>query len=220
MEQKSQKAIIVLIGANIVPLLGVLIFDWSIFSIMIAYWMENLVIGLYNIIKMSKAEAPNPSSISMNGKPLKPGTKKPLIAFFIMHFGIFTLVHGIFVFALFGSDTFSGSSMDVSIWGIVVMFTGLLISHGVSYKTNFIERGEYKKISPGEQMFKPYGRVVVMHAIIMGSGFLIGILGAGRILAGLLIIAKIILDYILHTKEHFKIMNSGSMSSENTTIYK
>ena len=224
MKNKSQKAVIALIGANAVPLLGVLIFDWSIFSIMIAYWMENIVIGLYNIIKMSKAEAPNPKSIRMNGRPLKGPAKGKLISFFIVHFGGFTLVHGIFVFVLFGLGLpmgAEGSSVirpDFSILGILLMFIAMLISHGISYQSNFIERGEYKKVSPGEQMFKPYGRVIVMHIVIIGSGFLFGAVGSGRIFACIVIIIKTTLDYYLHNSERLKFFKSGSMSSGDISI--
>ncbi len=230
MQLKTKPSINALLISNLVPLIGIIFFDWNIFSIMIAYWLENLVIGFYNILKIKKAGLPNPDNIKMNGQPIKSGLKNKLIYFFIMHFGGFTLVHGIFVFILFGilpaSDMDSANSinsinwdlLNITFWGIVIMFISMLISHGISYKNNFIGKGEYKKISPGEQMFKPYNRVMIMHIIIISSGFIIGLVGTGKIFACLIVLIKILLDYWLHKMEHSKHWKNGSLSSGSITI--
>lgn len=42
----------VLIGANLIPVAGVLIWDWSIFHVVLLYWLENVIIGGINILKM------------------------------------------------------------------------------------------------------------------------------------------------------------------------
>lgn len=42
----------VLIGANLIPLAGVLAWDWSIFHVVVVYWLENVIIGAINILKM------------------------------------------------------------------------------------------------------------------------------------------------------------------------
>jgi hypothetical protein len=39
-----------LIAVNLIPLFGVL-FGWSLFSIMFLYWIENGVIGFFNVFK-------------------------------------------------------------------------------------------------------------------------------------------------------------------------
>ena len=42
----------VLILMNLLPLFGVVFLGWSIFNIVLLYWVENLVLGLINILKM------------------------------------------------------------------------------------------------------------------------------------------------------------------------
>ncbi len=40
----------VLILANLIPVAGVLLFDWNVLSILILYWAESVVIGIINYI--------------------------------------------------------------------------------------------------------------------------------------------------------------------------
>lgn len=43
---------LVLVLANLVPLIGVFALGWSAFNVVALYWMENLIIGLITILKM------------------------------------------------------------------------------------------------------------------------------------------------------------------------
>lgn len=201
-------SIIALIIANLVPLFGVLFFDWTLFSIILIYWMENVVIGFYNILKMAKASGPTPASVKVDGKPAINVKKSFFIIFFILHFGVFTVVHGMFIFFVFGLKL-SPFSFDrpfiwpvVSLWGIILTFLMLFVSHGISYINNFVNNEEYKKISPAVQMFKPYGRVIVMHLVTIGAAFLLSFADYTPVFITIIIILKIILDIFSHRWEH------------------
>ena len=76
---------------NLIPLAGVLLFGWRLFDIMALYWLENGIIGLYNVIKMLLSRSGAMGSVN----------KAFTIPFFIVHYGLFWAVHGIFVFLLF-----------------------------------------------------------------------------------------------------------------------
>ena len=52
----SYGAVVALILANLVPLAGVLWFGWDVWGILIIYWLENGIYGLFNVLKMRKAE--------------------------------------------------------------------------------------------------------------------------------------------------------------------
>ncbi|MCA1804108.1 MAG: DUF6498-containing protein [Xanthomonadaceae bacterium] len=45
-------ALALLVAVNLIPIVGVLWLDWDLASIIILYWLENLVIGFYTILKM------------------------------------------------------------------------------------------------------------------------------------------------------------------------
>lgn len=56
-----------LIAANLIPLVGVLAWDWSVFHVVVVYWLENVIIGVINILKMITC-SPDPKQIDLKGK--------------------------------------------------------------------------------------------------------------------------------------------------------
>ena len=47
-----QPSYYVLILANLIPVAGVLLFDWSVPSILVLYWTESVAIGVINVLRM------------------------------------------------------------------------------------------------------------------------------------------------------------------------
>ena len=202
----SVGALIALILANLVPLAGVLFWGWNVWTILILYWIENGIVGAYNILKMLKAEGPmDPTTAGwqLNGRPANTLAKAGLIPFFVMHYGIFWAVHGIFVLTL---PLFGGMSGDVDMVegtspnGIVFAVILLVISHGISYRLNFIGRGEYRRVSPAVQMFAPYGRLVVLHMTIIFGALAISFTGAPQAAVAILVMLKTALDIGFHLR--------------------
>ncbi|HAJ37188.1 MAG TPA: hypothetical protein DCL15_16070 [Chloroflexi bacterium] len=71
------------------------------------------------------------------------GSQFVLIPFFIVHYGIFWFVHGIFVFVLFSEQGMRGfelgqlAQVPPTLWGAL----GLLwLSHGTSFINNYLMR--------------------------------------------------------------------------------
>ena len=98
-------SVLALIVANLVPLYGVFRLHWPVFPILLLFWMENVVVGVFNVFKMLVASPAEPATWL---------TKSVMIPFFCVHYGMFTLVHGIFVFVLFGGYATSGASFPDS----------------------------------------------------------------------------------------------------------
>src|SRR6266545_4005176 len=161
-----------LILANAVPLAGVLFFGWQVFPLILLFWLENVIVGGFNVLKMLTANPEDP--ISWVGKAF-------LIPFFCVHFGGFTFIHGTFVFAMFGGPAYShqffpsvaGVLAAIRGTGIRLGVLGLVLSHGVSFVGNYLIGGEYRRASLQQLMSQPYGRVMVMHFVILGGGFLV-----------------------------------------------
>src|SRR5947207_7197715 len=100
-----------------------------------------------------------------------------MIPFFTFHYGMFVTVHGLFVLTLFGGG-FSGRGFPtvatfahaVQAAGIAPAAWGLALSHAVSFAFNYIGTGEYKSALVPALMFRPYGRVMVLHIVILEIG--------------------------------------------------
>jgi hypothetical protein len=63
-----------------------------------------------------------------------------------------------------------------------------------------------------------YGRVVILHVTILGSAFLIGLLGTPLAALVLLIVLKTILDVALHLREHQRRLIRGAFVGRATTV--
>jgi hypothetical protein len=205
----SYGALAALIVANLIPLAGVLFLGWSVWQILIIYWLENGIAGIFNVLKMQKAEGTDDASatLTINGRPASGDSRAALIPFFCIHYGIFWVVHGVFVLTLpvFGAAATGGeSSFGTTPDPLVLAFAviALFVSHGLSYWFNFIGGGEYKRVSPAGQMFKPYGRLVVLHVTIIIGAIAISITGAAVAALAILVLLKIALDIGLHLAEH------------------
>lgn len=157
--KEDKKSAYSLLAANLIPLFGIIFFGWSAFMVIFLYWAENLVIGFYNVFRILLAEKAN-----IIGRIFFAG-------FFTIHYGMFTLVHGIFVFVLFGFMAGMQLSSLFSI-GIAAGLIALFVSHGISFIWNYLVKKEYKKEEIRMLMFRPYKRIIVMHISIIAGGFL------------------------------------------------
>jgi hypothetical protein len=204
----SVGAVVALIVANILPLVGVLFLGWSVWTILIVYWLENGIVGLFNILKIRRAEGTGgtASNWTVNGRPGSSLAGASLVSFFIIHYGMFWLVHGVFVLTLplFMGEPSEAAAIDPGAdpVAIVIAVIGLFISHGVSYRLNFIGGEEYKRISPASQMFAPYGRLVVLHITIIFGALAISMTGAPAAAIVILVGLKTAMDLAFHLAEH------------------
>ncbi len=197
---------IALVLANLVPLAGVLLFDWKVLDVVMLYWAENVVIGLANVLRMLVC---------------RKGSKAFQIPFFIVHYSMFCGAHLLAISTIFGTslgtdtawDYFFGLPLAVAwkspLW---LAIGGIAISHMVSFLSNFIAGGEYLRTTVTQLMQRPYGRVVVLHVAIIVGAALIEWLGSPVMLLVALIVAKIVLDLRLHAREReqFDTVFSGS----------
>lgn len=187
----SDKSIIVTLLMNITALLAALHFGWDVFTLMLLYWFETAIIGLFTIIKLIHT-----------GKWLAIG----IVPFFCVHFGMFMTVHLTFLFAMFGGDTelanLSTISKVTSVLSIIALpAAGLFGSHLYSFLFNYVGKREYLYKKPMHFFAYPYPRVVVMHLTIIFGGFLSMILSPVFSLI-LLSILKTGTDVAGHIKMH------------------
>jgi hypothetical protein len=191
-------SILSLILVNLIPLLGVFFLDWNLSAILALYWSENVVIGFFNVLKMALAQGSVAGSgMTLNRKPVKAGHKPGLILFFIVHFGMFTFGHGVFVFSIFAKDL---PALRVLLPAFLLLF----VSHGVSFGYNFIGKGEFRRTSFTTLFTQPYKRIFIMHlTVILGAGAA-GVLQEPVMALVVLIALKTVTDVVAHAREHKK----------------
>lgn len=185
----------ILVVGNLVPIIGVMFFSWELYSVILLYWLENLVIGVFNVAKML--------TCSSDEAILQ---KAFMGAFFSLHYGMFCFGHGTFIVDLFGNnnDTLEQVPMLILNSGLKWALLALIISHAFSMITNYFMNSEYKNLSVSDVMFMPYKRIIVLHIFIIFGGLALQTLGVTQWGLISLAVVKILADLITHNMEHRK----------------
>lgn len=144
---------------NLAALVPIGLGAWSIFGVLALYWFENLCTGLAQYCKLRDVERHR----GEDDKPFAPS------AFFALHYGLFTLVHGVLVLAFFGIVA-GGLWEDHAGWWIsALVVTSMQVLH---YRTDWHSRGAWAHASAGRLMAEPYARVAVLHVVVIAGGWL------------------------------------------------
>ena len=189
----STLPVIALVGANLLPLAGVLLFGWDLGTIMVLFWAESGIIGAYHLLKLA---------FTYHWLTLLLG---PL---FMGHFGAFMAVHFLFIYSLFisgldgdgpGDSLIEVGQLFYTLWPALL---ALCISHGISFVIHFKKPATTGLPAIREQMSAPYRRIVIMHVtIILGGGLSLAV-GTPVFALILLILLKTFVDLRSHRKQH------------------
>lgn len=153
---------IVLIAANLLPLWAVLTGAAGVGEVFVVYWFENVVVWFTTTIKILTARG-------ATGGNAKPTSNALTAAFFAFHFGMFTLIHGLFSFTLVALT--GGFTGEPRTWFLLLV--AILVSHLVSLGLNWFGQGEREVVSARRAMALPYPRMVVLHVSVIGGFFLL-----------------------------------------------
>jgi hypothetical protein len=184
-----------LVLANLLPLAAVLAGWWSVYEVLLLFWAENVVIGLFNVARML-ALLVLKREVAMLA----------LIPFFGVHYGLFTFVHGMFVIGMLAPPEANAMQDGIALLlapeGLLWPLAALAASHGFSFAANFLGAGEWRKEQGMALMAQPYGRVVVLHLVILAGGALVLALGEPVWALVLLVLLKIGVDLAAHRRAH------------------
>jgi hypothetical protein len=184
---------LMLIVANLVPVAGTVFFGWDLSDVMVIYWAESAVVGLFNLAKI-----------------IVIGRWAALFAgpFFLGHFGGFMAVHFLFIYSIFvegpGSEGAGGelSSVMALFVGLWPALLALFLSHAYSFFANFLGKREYVGRTVSQQMSEPYSRIIFMHLVLIFGGGLAIAMGEPTFVLLIVIALKIFFDVKAHRKQH------------------
>jgi len=161
------------------PLVGLLAWGWDWRPVVLLYWLENVTIGgTVFIALVRRARGPE----GQGGFPAM---------FFLMHYGIFTLVHGLFVIVLIAiAPTLTGTAVTpFDAWWIVpVWLVGALVQWFLALRAD---------PPPSAGVARAYGRVIVLHVVILGAVWLIATFGLPAIVAVALVVLHAVVDVVV-----------------------
>jgi hypothetical protein len=181
------------IGSAVVMAAGIAFFDWPTFTVLALYWLENVVIGGFTALRILAAGA----------RTERYGESLAVTAFFCVHYGLFCAVHGIFVATLFGGMRSMSNMADplfLMIGRIASDRVGVLVVAAMAVAAALdawramasVEADDAKAVR--SIMSEPYGRIVVLHVVLLAGGFLMAALRLPSLAALLLVAFKLVHD--------------------------
>lgn len=207
---------LILLGANLLPLAGVVFWGWDAFVLLALYWLETAIIGFWMLVRI--ATAPPGDDIKF-GEGQSVTSRAGLVLFFIVHAGMFMGVHFAFLWTLFAGDWAAKIHSPADFVVKLVIATGLwlpLIVLFFARGAGFFYRAIGGRVlawvggrplplrpaeSAGSIVGAFYARVVTMHIAIIFGGFLSYFGSLGPLL--IMIALKTAIDLGLHVAFDF-----------------
>ena len=179
------------IGANLLSLVLALVMGWDPVLMLFLFWMENVIIGLWQIPRFLTAGGNRPGSQlqRLSGALFKAG-------FFTVHYGLFTFIHGSLLFELFLKQSLDVQTLEKLVFstqGIGLALLGMFLSHGIQFFSDLLS-GVARNTPIDTVMMEPYSRIVILHLVLLASAFLLTLLPNPVIGVILLSAIKIIMD--------------------------
>ena len=209
----KQLSTIALVAANLIPLIGALFFGWNAILILALFWIENLIIGFFNVIKFLSIAA-----IQKQPKALF------LCAFFMLHYGAFCSVHGAVLWDILGLEKLDKALYFNFEWmGITELFSegavvflafidkfqpqiwfgiaALAASQFVNFIEYFILRGEIFNTQAKDLMAKPYAQIIILHGGLIIGAAAVEKFGSPVWLLLVIIAFKITVEVVMHQRK-------------------
>ena len=179
------------------PLVGLLVLGWDWRPIVLLYWLENITVGGVTFIGLIRARIARRAA----GNPVGSAGMHP--AFFLVHYGLFTFVHGVFVGVLVmiptalapaSPMTFAPASAEPVPFGLLVL------AWAATTVVQWVLASVTKTPQPGG-VGRAYARIFALHLAILGGVWLIISLGLPAIVAIVLVVLHAIADAVMFSME-------------------
>jgi hypothetical protein len=166
-------------------------------SILFVYFLETIIIGIFNALKMF-------CSIYF-------GKSKGyvLILFFLFHYGFFIAVQSIFAFALFSIkgnsifkepfSIFDNYATILNLEDMKYALPAIVFTHIGKFFADYMQQKKYLQFSANEIMLKPYLRIFIQQFVVIISFFFLVFGKAGAIAAILLILFRLVIDLVMES---------------------
>jgi hypothetical protein len=163
----------ILVG-NLIPVAGVLFLGWDAAQILMLYWVENVVVGLLTLPRILAAQR-----LSTGASGGRLGQAISTGVFFVVHYGVFCMGHLVFAMAL-AADFVAAEGGDGEVWdrtfGDPAFLWAILAMAAlqlISQVRGWWMAGAWRETSPTLEMFKPYGRIFVLHLTVLFGAWLL-----------------------------------------------
>ncbi len=185
---RNDIAAILLVIANIVPVINLLVKGEPVGSILVIYWIQMMIIGFWNIIKLI-----------VIGRWSALLSAPVFILMYLSIVNIFGLIAGGLL-----DDQMQGTEWheNFSLWNFWWPALMFFATHGLSFYTNFLGRREDETTPWDKQLGQPILRAMPMWIAALAGGFVGSFFNTAAIAVLCVLPVKLVLDLLGHFNEH------------------
>ncbi|MBW3539227.1 MAG: hypothetical protein KY476_03070 [Planctomycetes bacterium] len=208
------------LAAYAIPVIGILWLGWSAFTLLVLYWLENVLVGVFNVLRMllarpqyrslAEAIAAHPwvlkrypissrqwQEARTTPVPTMPSHKALVVPLFAGHYSLFLAVHAVLLAWLIeGASPKSWWRDFVSEWspGVGVAVLMVAVEHAWRFWKEDLQGRTYTRTFPFLAMIYPYRQLLDLHLALFLAGFAIAFFSLPEATALLLIALKAAFD--------------------------
>ncbi|RZK58653.1 MAG: hypothetical protein EOO91_07675 [Pedobacter sp.] len=190
----------------ILMLAGIFVFDWNPEVVIVAYFLETIIIGVIHICKLLIV-------ILYGDKHLIDPSEQNIfsgftvIPFFILHYFFFIFVQSIFIFEMLGDlipkengsfNVFGNYAYLLSQHDVFMAFLTLAFSNVAMTFKNFILPGEFRRTTTSKLYFQPYVRIFIQQFVAIFAWFFMFFASSAMAAALMIIGFRLIVDLFLN----------------------
>lgn len=198
----KDKSLYLLILTNLASIVIAIVDHWQIAQVMWVYWIQSMIIGYFHLQRIKGIKSFSTAGLTINNKAAKPTeeTKKIVSLMFGLFYGIFCLSLLLGLVARFRIGLMTSMPL--------LLNAGLYyINHRNSFLYNSPK--EPKKQNIGVMMILPFLRIIPVYVALIGA-----IIPDLSVI--IFMIAKSIIDGMMHTIEHSILRQGKALSGEIT----
>jgi len=178
--------------SNLLPLLGVLFLGWDVYTLLVYYWCETLIVAFWTVVTIACRKG----KIGVRSDDPATRTGSPYAALLVaMHVGVFIAIHLLLMSTLYGQEW--PGHLDSP----AVFIETFIIGQGLwpMLTLTFIQRAAVFWDAGGAENLPPavvglYVRIAVIQVVIVLGAWGVMLLDSGLIGVVLLVAAKTMLD--------------------------
>jgi hypothetical protein len=194
-------SIATLVAANLLPIVGVVLWQWQVRDILFLYWFENIILGAFYILRVLCTDLDYRQDISW-------GDKLVFAGLFLPVYGGLCFLQAMFLVAFFHPPDQPEAVIGTLVRGLLhkpgayLTLLAIAASHAVAFFLHDpFTRGEY---TDGERLamaFEPFKRALATGPLIFVGGFALEATGNQVVPMTLLVAVKIGIDAYMLTRE-------------------
>jgi hypothetical protein len=205
-KDKKFISLLAIVAANLVPLVMVLLGRWGVGEVLLLYWLETGIVGVFTILKVLFARAPLPAHKPLTLQQIKGMPSAQTLPIFLADWGLLgkallslffsfpyillMALQGFILYIFLAVVGSYGWPLQAVRWGFVWLFA----SHAFSFVVDYLISGESLRTSPEQCVETPYHRLAILQIALGGGGWLAHQSGHAAYVMSLFVIAKIVID--------------------------